>query len=206
MEYGFFAKVVERGSPAFINGLLHEIYDKSLANTPPLYDWYWVEPGRVLARLPSSLTLITKDPLIDFDIRGGQQAGDFFITNDLLAVLREATKFRCQAAALSIVGPDGRPRSQRSYSYIRLEGSERITRNQIDDKLSKIQYRKSGEIKHIDSLVLKKNILKNVFMVNELAIFRHLFVSKWLGDVIDRRSWCGFSIEASESIGSLDRV
>jgi hypothetical protein len=202
----FFSKIVERGSPVFLNGLLHEKYDKSLVDVGPNYGWYWAEPGKRLDKLPETLTLITKDPLINFDIRSGEQANDFYVSSDLLAAIQEVTKLDCSIARLSVVGRDGCRRSERDYSYIRLAARHRLSRDSIDFDKSIIEYRKQGEIKRISSLTLKDSICDHLFMIDEIKIFGHLFISEHLANVLGKRKWCGFSLFASQEIGAHKSV
>jgi hypothetical protein len=206
MKYFFFSKVVERGSPIFLNGLLHEKYDKSLVDAAPMYSWHWVEPGCSLTQLPRSLTLITKDPLINFDIRNGQQAGDFYISNELFSAIESMVRFEFEIAALQVVGIDGSPRAERNFSYIRFVSNHRIKREFIDFEKSHIEFRKSGEIKRISALAFSKSLTDYLFMINELKIFRHLFVSANLARMLSAKKWCGFSLCATEAIGYHERV
>jgi hypothetical protein len=206
MKYYFFSKIVERGSPIFLNGLLHEKYDKSLVDAAPIYSWYWVEPGGVLAQLPKSLTLITKDPLIDFDIRNGQQAGDFYVSNEFLAAIKSAVEIEFEIAALHVVGGDGSSRSKRDFSYIRLANRHRLKRDFIDFEKSDIEIRRTGEIKKIHSLEFNKSLTEDLFMIDELKLFRHLFLSTNLEKFLSEKKWCGFSLCATETIGSHERV
>lgn len=205
-KYLYFSRRSERGSPSFVSGLLHETFAPEKADLPPNYDWYWAEPGTTLGALPSSLVLIVKDPLIDFDIRSGQQASDFYITNDLLAELRKVVEIEGEFASLDIVGKDGVSRAERGYSYIRLANKFRLSGDIVDLQSSKIDLRRSGEIKKIHSLALKSSMSRDLFMINEMSIFRHLFVSDVIASSLSSKAWCGFALKPIEEIGAHDRI
>jgi hypothetical protein len=206
METFFFSKLVERGSPVFLNGLLHETASSDLFDVGPQYDWYWAAPGEQLAKLPPEIYLLSKEQVIDFDIRAGERAGDFIVSRELIEVLDTLPPLSYEKSLLHVVGRGAKPPSEKEYFYIRLKSGNKIASSMIDADASDIERRRTGEIKRYVTVAFKDGVNLDIFAVNADKLSHHLFVSRRMKSVLSNYKWIGFSIEPTSSLSKMDRV
>jgi hypothetical protein len=206
MKYFVLQKRIEVGSPPHLNALLHESPDENGANLAPAYPWYWVEPGEVLQPLPTKLFLHSKDPLYLFDIRSGNSLGEFFVSTQMLAIMR--THLRCdyEIAEIELVSAYATMARSKPYFYIRLQNAHLPMDVHINVEGSKLERRTSGEIKKVHSLVWKDGERPQMFMLQEPSIARMLFVSEAARDLCNLFAPIGVEFVCCTRIGSVNRV
>ncbi len=77
----------------------------------------------------------------------------------------------------------------------------------IDQTQSKINFRKSGEIKkNIISLTIKENISKDFFSIDEVTLLGFVFLSPHAATALKELNLVGAEVVDTEKVGSIDRA
>lgn len=196
-----FAFKQDKNCPVFIDGVIHNSFYSGAYDDGMHEDWYYAEPGTSLAPLPQSLVLVTKDKPYEFDFRSGFKG--HIVSGKFLAIFNTLKTANWEIAELDIVTPKGISISQSKYFFMRQRHSDKTAEDVIDKISSKIEYRKTGEIKHISTLVINSVSDLDIFSINEITLFRRMFLSPAAADAFKTQDMKGFEIVDAHAIGSI---
>ncbi|RRV03875.1 hypothetical protein EGJ27_23545 [Pseudomonas sp. v388] len=194
----------EKYCPSFIDGVLNEVFYAGIYDEGMGESWYYVEPGETLASLPAKLILVTKDKKYDFDFRSA--FGGHIISEHFFSIFETLSKGNWEIAKLDIVTPKGEKSGASNYYFIRQRAEHRESIEIIDRSNSNIDYRKTGEIKHIASLAVKPDVDKDVFSIRDTSLLGYIFFSAYAAEMLQKIELKGFEIVDSREIGKIGRA
>lgn len=196
--YFFFHELKSPGCPVFIDGMIHERFSASGADTDMDYPWHWVGPDEQLAPLPDELWLIVKDRKYSFDFRAAFNG--YIVSAALLRAFDAAGGGRWERARLNVVNKKQEPISDVEYFFLR-ENKSTVAVNAIDLEASKIVFRKNGEIKQVQSLRLVPGINQPVFVLDEIAVSGGVFCAESLALTLMKQPLAGVELLPESEFG-----
>lgn len=200
MHY-IFAYKKAPGCPSFINGVLHERYFSGAYDDSMSYDWDFSEPGIELADLPAKLFLVTADKKFSFDF--ATSFSGHIVSERFMSVFKHLTKTEWQVAALEIWSPAGkRLHTEMAYYFIKQKDTKH-EKAAIDLERSHIEYRKTGEIKSIRSLVIRDHISLDFFVTNEITLARCIILSEQAATDYGKLELSGVELVSTTAIGTI---
>lgn len=200
MHYTFAFKK-DKNCPTFIDGVIHEFYQEGIYDEPMEQNWHYAGPDEILAKLPEKLVLITKDKCYGFDFC--TDFGGHIVSEAFLKEFKTLKIGRWEVAELAIVNPKGISMDARRYFFIRQRREDQASSTVIDLERSNIQFRKTGEIKSINSLFIKDDAGLDVFSIDEVSLLGFVFLSEKAADVLNRLGLKGVEIVDTGGIGSV---
>lgn len=194
----------DKNCPTFIDGVIHESYSPGAYDDAMDADWHDAGPDEALAPLPKKLVLMTKDKRYDFDFCTAFEG--HIVSERFLKAFQPLKTSRWEIAELEIVNPKGVSVAQRQYFFMRQQRIDKEPVDVIDQTLSKINFRASGEIKNIISLTIKENISTDFFSIDEITLLGFVFLSPHAATALKELNLVGAEVVDTEKVGSIDRA
>ncbi|SDX15596.1 Immunity protein 43 [Pseudomonas syringae] len=191
----------EENCPIFIDGVIHETFFPGAYNKGMTQDWHYADPGEPKATLPKNLVLITKDKQFEFDLRTSFEG--HIVSDRFWSAIKTLNIGRWEVAKLDIVSPKGAPTEQGAYYFIRQQMSELVPASVIDIEKSSITYRKTGEIKSIESLTLTSEATLDFFEIDETTLLDIVFLSPAAAELLNQLGLKGVEIVSTEKLGAI---
>ncbi|KTB71974.1 Imm43 family immunity protein [Pseudomonas syringae] len=191
----------DKNCPIFIDGVIHEAFSTGAYNRGMSQDWHYADPGEPKAKLPESLVLITKDKRYEFDLRTSFEG--HIVSERFWSALKTLNIGSWEVAKLDIVSPKGVPMEQGGYYFIRQQMSELVSAGVIDLDKSSITYRKTGEIKSIESLILTSEATLDFFEIDETTLLDIVFLSPAAAELVNQLNLKGVEIVSTEKLGAI---
>lgn len=203
MHYTFAMKK-EKHCPSFIDGVLNKEFRAGIYEEGMEESWYYVKPGETLASLPEKLVLVTKDKGYAFDFRSA--FGGYIMSERFFSIFQKLSKGPWEIAKLEIVSPKGEQSMADHYCFIRQRAEHREPIDIIDNTSSVIDYRKTGEIKHISSLAFKPEVKADIFSIRETTLLGRVFLSAHAAELFQQAKLKGVEIVEAGEVGKVDRA
>lgn len=92
---------------------------------------------------------------------------------------------------------------QGGYYFIRQQMSELVSAGVIDLDKSSITYRKTGEIKSIESLILTSEATLDFFEIDETTLLDIVFLSPAAAELVNQLNLKGVEIVSTEKLGAI---
>lgn len=194
----------DKNCPTFIDGVIHESFHPGAYDDPMDADWHDAGPDEILASLPDMLVLITKDKRYDFDFCTAFEG--HIVSERFLETLKSLKIGRWEMSSLDIVNPKGISVAQQKYHFIRQRKEDRMPPEVIDPVQSDINFRKSGEIKNINKLIINKTLDIDFFSIDEISLMGFVFLSPQAADALNKLALVGAEVVTCEDIGSIKRA
>ncbi|SDR41947.1 hypothetical protein SAMN05216597_4519 [Pseudomonas cannabina] len=90
---------------------------------------------------------------------------------------------------------------QGAYYFIRQQMSELVPASVIDIEKSSITYRKTGEIKSVESLTLTSEATLDFFEIDETTLLDIVFLSPAAAELLNQQGLKGVEIVSTEKLG-----
>ena len=158
MSYFVLLQKKEKGCPIFsINGVF---YDSFVQNVNKLHygfkPWYALDSSEADKVFPEKMFLISKDKLIDYDIRSQGYSLKFYVVSEqFLELLNEFSIPIKEQCPLEIVNSSGKPIAKKKYFVIRLSGKIYLDKEMMIEEKSVL--RKASK----STFMMLKPIFKN---------------------------------------------
>lgn len=191
----------DQNCPIFIDGVIHESFYPGAYDQDMNGEWHYAGPGKPKAPLPEKLTLITKDKKYEFDLKTDFEG--HIVSERLWFAIKTIKTGNWEAAKLGIVSPKGIPCESGQYYFIRQQDTDQLPIDAIDLEKSAVNFRKTGEIKNITSLILKNEIDLDFFCIDEISVLGKIFISSNAADTFNQLKLKGVEIVSTEKLGAV---